>query len=103
MDLEQEAMKRTWVIVAGGVALALASAGASPPGAGWAVSNFEPADSLGKNHALNDHAQSKAVVVAFLGVDCPLANRYAARLGVIAKEYRPRGLRQHLAEVDRGG
>src|SRR5262249_40606933 len=34
----------------------------------------------------------KLIVVAFLGADCPLANRYASRLAELAREYRTRGV-----------
>jgi peroxiredoxin len=56
------------------------------------IANFRLNDFLGTPHALDDFAGSKLVVVAFLGADCPLANRYASRLAELAREYGPRGV-----------
>ena len=59
---------------------------------GKTIANFKLNDFLGTLHALDDFAKSKLVVVAFLGADCPLANRYASRLSELAREYGPRGV-----------
>src|SRR5260370_41667206 len=56
------------------------------------MASFELHDSLGTPHALTEFAKSRLVVVAFLGTDCPLANRYADRLVELSKEYGPRGV-----------
>jgi peroxiredoxin/mono/diheme cytochrome c family protein len=59
---------------------------------GQAVSDFALEDTLGAAHRLRDYANSKAVVVAFLGIECPLVKLYAPRLEKIAAEYRERGV-----------
>jgi peroxiredoxin len=54
------------------------------------IANFTLKDYQGKDHSLADFAKAKLVVVAFIGADCPLANRYSDRLAELAKEYGPR-------------
>src|ERR1700722_13859309 len=39
-----------------------------------------------------DGREAKAVVVAFLGTECPISNNYAAVLTELAKEYGPKGV-----------
>lgn len=56
------------------------------------IADFTLKDQLGKSHALADYAKNKIVVVAFLGADCPLANRYAGRLAELVRDYAGRGV-----------
>ena len=77
--------------------LALAAGGsfalagdASPIGKN--VENFSARDFRGKTTSLSDFAGSKAVVVAFLGTECPLARQYAPRLVELAAEFKARGV-----------
>src|ERR1700730_13424709 len=49
--------------------------------------NFTLKDSAGKAWALNDVKESKAVVVLFLGTECPINNAYLPRLVELNKEY----------------
>jgi peroxiredoxin/mono/diheme cytochrome c family protein len=56
------------------------------------IADFTLLDAQGVRHTLSTHAAGKPVVIAFLGADCPLANRYATRLGDLAREYQPRGV-----------
>jgi peroxiredoxin len=81
---------RTWIPVA--AILVAAPALADPPASGQVIANFRLNDFLGKAYALDDFARDKLVVVAFLGADCPVANRYAGRLAELAREYGPRGV-----------
>jgi len=53
---------------------------------------FELPDHLGKLHSLEEFDNQKLLVVAFLGVDCPLAKLYAGRLEAIAQRYADRGV-----------
>ena len=55
-----------------------------------AMSDFALPDAAGKKHALSDYEESELVVVAFLGVDCPLAKLYAARLQELSSQYAPK-------------
>ena len=44
------------------------------------VSDFQMKDFRGKSHQLSDYSDSKIVVLAFLGTECPLAKLYAPKL-----------------------
>lgn len=46
----------------------------------------------GKEWTSADFADKKVVVVAFLGVECPLVQQYAGRLGDMAREWAPKGV-----------
>lgn len=59
---------------------------------GRQVTNFTLQDYRGKKHSLDDFSASKAVVVVFLGTECPLAKLYAPRLTALAEEFAPRGV-----------
>lgn len=59
---------------------------------GGAIENFALPDHLGKTHELADFDERKLVIVAFLGVECPLAKLYASRLEEIAREYADRSV-----------
>jgi peroxiredoxin len=72
-------------------AATMAIAGESSP-IGKKVENFSARDFRGKETALADFADSKAVVVVFLGTECPLAKLYAPRLVELAKEFKDRGV-----------
>ena len=65
---------------------------ADPAEIGKTVADFKLHDYQGAARTLADFASSKLVVVAFLGADCPLANRYADRLVEMARQYGPRGV-----------
>ncbi len=57
--------------------------------------HIEPAalaDCLGAD-AVAGWTQSRANVVVFLGTECPLAQRYAARLAELSEKYRGQGVR----------
>ena len=56
------------------------------------VEDFQLKDFRGAEHALSDYQDSKIVVLAFLGTECPLAKLYGARLAELAKEYEPSGV-----------
>ena len=53
---------------------------------------FKLQDFRGAWHRLEDVRESKAVVVAFLGVDCPMASLYAPRLAELARTYESKGV-----------
>src|SRR5262252_4556797 len=66
----------------------------SPPGAAVAPQPvaFKLQDFRGAWHRLDDVRPSKAVVLAFLGTECPLASLYAPRLAELARAYEPKGV-----------
>lgn len=51
------------------------------------VENFELRDYRGKAVALDDVREAKVVVLAFLGVECPLAKLYAPRLASLDERF----------------
>src|SRR5262245_18498490 len=59
---------------------------------GKSVSNFKLQDYRGAWYSLEDYSNRKAVVIAFLGAECPLATRYASRLGDLARKFEPQGV-----------
>ena len=67
--------------------LSLATA-ASP--IGEQIKEFTLSDHLGTKHSLGEWKAKRAVVVVFLGVECPLAKLYASRLNELALRYRDR-------------
>jgi peroxiredoxin len=58
---------------------------------GRQIKYFTLADFRGKKYSLDDFA-GKAVVVAFLGNECPLCKQYAPRLEELQKEFADRGV-----------
>ena len=54
--------------------------------------DFKLPDSYGAERSLSDYADAPVVVVAFLGVECPLAKLYGPRLAELAEDYAERGV-----------
>src|SRR4051794_27089615 len=59
---------------------------------GAPVEDFTLRDHRGAERKLSDWREQRLVIVAFLGVDCPLAKLYTRRLNEIAAEFSPRGV-----------
>src|SRR5262245_34419019 len=59
---------------------------------GKKVDNFTARDFRGKETSLADLADAKAVVIAFVGTECPQAKLYGPRLVELAAEFEPRGV-----------
>ena len=59
---------------------------------GEKIKTFKLRDQLGAWRTLDDYQSSKILVVAFIGVECPLAKLYAVRLGEMEREYRGKGV-----------
>ncbi len=59
---------------------------------GRKVDDFQLPDFHGKPHALSDYDAYPVVVVAVLGIECPLVKLYTPRLVELAKAYRDRGV-----------
>ncbi|TWU58187.1 redoxin family protein [Rubripirellula reticaptiva] len=64
------------------------SVSASDPG----LSEFDLSDHRGRRWTLDDFNDKSLVVVAFLGVECPLAKLYSIRLNELADRYADRGV-----------
>jgi peroxiredoxin len=56
------------------------------------VGDFRLPDTAGKVWSLSDLKDRKAVVVVFLGTECPVNNAYAPRLAELHKELAPKGV-----------
>ncbi len=59
---------------------------------GKSINNFTLQDYYGKQHSLSDYADSKLIVVAFVGTECPLAKLYAPRLQAMSEEFGKQGV-----------
>lgn len=87
------------LVLAVGLALTVLMAGQSqtePAPAGKKIDTFVLKDSAGKAVSLADFKAQKAVVVLFLGTECPINNNYLPRLAELHKEYADKGV-QFLA------
>ncbi len=56
------------------------------------VNDFSLQDFRGKAHILSDSKDAPVLVVAFLGVECPLSKLYGPRLAELATEYQSKGV-----------
>jgi peroxiredoxin len=66
---------------------------AKPPEAPAAgPKEFALADTAGRKHTAAEWKDQKAVVLFFLGTECPVSNGYAPEMARLAKEYGPRGV-----------
>src|SRR5580704_1043239 len=59
---------------------------------GKRVESFSLRDFHGNAHSLAQYADKKAVVLVFLGADCPLARLYAPRLQELSRELADKGV-----------
>ncbi|HWB12620.1 MAG TPA: M56 family metallopeptidase [Pirellulales bacterium] len=59
---------------------------------GRQIDDFRLQDYLGKEHSLADFSDREVVVVAFLGVECPVSKLYGPRLESLAEKYKSRGV-----------
>ncbi len=59
---------------------------------GRPVAAFSAKDFRGRTHSLDEYSDSKVVVLAFLGTECPLAKLYGPRLASISKKYADKGV-----------
>lgn len=51
------------------------------------VAAFSAKDFRGRTHSLDEYSDSKVIVLAFLGTECPLAKLYGPRLASISEKY----------------
>jgi peroxiredoxin len=68
--------------------------GLAPVAVGTRIEDFTLRDYRGAERRLSDWKDTRLLVIAFLGADCPLAKLYGRRLGELEKEFAP-----HLAVV----
>jgi peroxiredoxin len=70
----------------------LAGVGQNAPAEPRAAIAFQLQDFRGAAHSLDEVRDRKLVVLAFLGVECPLANQYAPKLVELARALEPKGV-----------
>ena len=80
------------LLMLGLVCLATPVRGADQDPIGKQIDNFSLPDFRGKVHSLGDYKDSKAVVVAFIGIECPLAKLYVSRLESLAEQLGGQGV-----------
>ena len=78
--------------IAAPVAEAAAPPAQEPTPVGRKIDDFTVHDVFGTPHALAEWADSRIIVVAFLGTECPLSKLYGPRLDELAREFGPRGV-----------
>jgi peroxiredoxin len=59
---------------------------------GRAIEAISLPDYHGQLRSLDEFGEARAIVVAFLGTECPLARHYGRRLGELAAEFEERGV-----------
>src|SRR6516165_7558530 len=94
-------MKRScaFLLLCGVVAVSFSRAADRPPDDAKAlqrINGFTLKDTQGKSVSLHDLRNKKAVVVVFIGVECPLVNQYVNRLRELHEEFSEKGV-QFLA------
>lgn len=72
--------------------ISVASVGRAEPDLSKPVESIGVADFRGRVWEMKDFDDSKMIVVAFLGTECPLAKLYAGRLQELQDEYADRGV-----------
>jgi hypothetical protein len=72
-----------------GAADELATNQASPD---QAINDFTLEDYMGAKYSLADWSEKKAIVVVFLGTECPLAKLYGSRLAEMSARYADEGV-----------
>jgi peroxiredoxin len=86
-------MRRLAILAAVALAvLSLTARGEEDSGVGVKIGEFKLQDHLGARRSLSEWRERKAVVVAFLGVECPLAKLYGPRLAELSRKYEPQGV-----------
>jgi peroxiredoxin/mono/diheme cytochrome c family protein len=74
------------------VAAAVLVSGGQAAELGEKIGDFSLKSHYGKEYRLADFADSKVMVVAFVGAECPLAKLYGARLAELAETMKDRGV-----------
>ncbi|CAK9006085.1 Thioredoxin-like protein YneN, partial [Durusdinium trenchii] len=88
-SLRGTAMRNVFfTLLALAVALPVAAAEIDPADSiGQQIDGFTLQDFRGREHTLDEYADSPCIVVAFMGIECPLAKLYGSRLQELADEF----------------
>jgi peroxiredoxin len=94
-------LKQVRPLLSGAAALAVLAAvilsrAEAPPNLGRTVADFRLRDTAGKRVALSDFKNLRAVVVVFIGTECPINNAYMPTLAELHRSFAGRGV-QFLA------
>jgi peroxiredoxin len=76
----------------GSLLILFAAMAQTAPAAPPAIDGFRLQDFRGATFSLDGVRDRKLVVLAFLGVECPLASQYAPRLAELARAFEPKGV-----------
>jgi len=80
------------VTVAAGLLVGAVALSGAETRVGAKIDDFTLHDYVGAKHSLSDWQNKQAVVIAFLGVECPVAKQYGSRLAELAAMYEPKGV-----------
>jgi len=80
------------ILTASLFAASFASAADAIPLLGKQLGEFSAKDYRGRPHSLSEYSESRVVVLAFLGTECPLAKLYGPRLASISRKYAGKGV-----------
>jgi beta-lactamase regulating signal transducer with metallopeptidase domain/peroxiredoxin/mono/diheme cytochrome c family protein len=83
---------RTWAQQDSDAEKETALASASGDELGRRIENFRLRDFFGGEHSLSEFADRDIVVVAFLGIECPVSKLYGPRLQTIAERYKSKSV-----------
>jgi peroxiredoxin len=84
------------LVLVAGLGLLHGPAFSAPPAVGSQAGDFTLTDVGGQRYSLYGFKDKKAVVVVFIGVECPIANLYLTTLAAMHHHYAPKGV-QFLA------
>src|SRR5438128_870331 len=65
---------------------------ADPARVGFSADDFSLKDTAGKTHTLAGYKDKKAVVIVFLGTQCPINNAYLRILAELHQKYAEKGV-----------
>ncbi len=91
---------RLFVLLIAGISLAvlgvspliLSTAKSAAKARGKMVGNFALKDTSGRDVSLASFRDKKAIVVIFIGTECPINNQFMPRLAELHKKYSPQGV-----------
>src|SRR5204863_5847403 len=89
---EAPMLRRFLVCLAASVVLALGAEPKSSAPLGRKIDDFTLPDAAGKPWSLRTSPDAKAIVVLFLGTECPINNAYVPRLAELHKDYAGKGV-----------
>src|SRR5882757_2906769 len=93
-------MLATFLTIAALSANATFSANAGPAIQDSGALQFSLTDSEGKTHTRKEWQQSKAVVLIFIGADCPISNGYAPEINRIYSAYASKEVTFYIVHSD---